>query len=174
MGVWMFRKAGPVAALALLLAGTPGIAKNVQVAPGDPPITAEVPNGWATTRIDRGIQIKSADEEVYLWFETYAPASFDAVMGEHRKYFAGQGVKIVGAAKTSTKTYPALSVELTDFPAEWQGKPTVMRYILLQPNNPLKKRILASYWASPEGDKTHDGAMTRLMESFRESIAAAN
>lgn len=161
-----------VSGIVLLLAGAPGSAKNVQVAQGDPPVTIEVPDNWRVTRIERGIQIKSDDEEVYLWFETYAPVSFDTVMAEHRRYFAGQGVTIVGKAKVTTQEDADISVEFTDFPAEWQGKPTVMRYILLQPANPLKQRVLMSYWASPEGDRAHDAAMSNLIASFRDSVLA--
>jgi quinol monooxygenase YgiN len=59
-----------------------------------------------------------------------------------------------------------------DMPATWNGKPTVLRYILVEPTNAAKRRMMISYWASPEGDKTHGDAMSALIESLSQAVDA--
>lgn len=171
-------KIGSLARLAILaccaLAVPPGaaLAETVAITSGETPVTVDIPAGWKVSKIARGIQAKTADEEVYVWFESYAPASYAKVVAEHEAYFAKQGVTITGKGKSKTIEQERYSVKATNFPAEYEDKPTVLRYISVEPKDPLKKRILMSYWASPEGDKEHDAAMDKIIESLGGSVDA--
>lgn len=141
-------------------------AKTLKLTPKDPIAIVDAPDGWLTQEIDRGVEIKTKDEEVILWFEAYRPDQFKAVMDEHTAYFTKQGVKITGEPTTATGEEKGASVTFLEFPATWNGKPTVLRYMSYDLKLPSKKLILMSYWASPEGHKRYAPQMKKLTSSF--------
>lgn len=155
---------------ALLVAicfGSVASAKTWFVTPGDPIATIEFPDNWTVGEIKRGLEIKSNDEEVFLWIEIYRPSAYAAVVREHERYFQSQGVRIIGEPTQQSSREDGVSIKYTDFPATWQGKPTVLRYLAIDLGLPSGKEILMSYWASPEGDKKHSAAMDRVLDSFK-------
>lgn len=160
-----------IGAIALfMLAGGPSIAKTVKVVPGDPPITVDIPATWEVSESKRGIQANTSDEEVYIWFENYKPNQFDKIMVEHNKYFDEQGVKITGEAKQEEKIYSNFSIKKSVYPATYEGKPTVLRYLSVVPRSEEKRHLLICYWASPEADKDYADEMEKIMKSLGASI----
>jgi hypothetical protein len=158
------------AALALSLSASVIAAKPVTVAPGTPPVTVEVPQGWQTSKIDRGIQAKTADEEVLVWFESYRPAQLETLLAEHNAYYKEQGVTINGQDPAEEKEFPTYSVKVTDYKATYEGKPTVLRYVSVASKDPSKRRLLVSVWASPEGSEKYDKDLNAIFNSFRASV----
>ena len=155
------------AALALLLLGGPSASsKRVTVVPGDRPIAIDVPDAWKVSEIKRGIQVRTADEEVYLWLENYRPAQFQTLLDEHNAYFKDQGVKVVGAETAKQVEFPTYMLKVTEYPATYEGKPTVLRYISVVPKAEGERYLLVSYWASPAGDKKYDGDTQRILNSL--------
>lgn len=158
------------AALALLLLGSQAAsAKRVTVVPGDRPITVDVPNAWKVAVVERGIQIRTADEEVYLWFESYRPVQFQTLLNEHNAYFKNQGVRVVGAETAKQVDFPTYLLKVTECPATYEGKPTVLRYISVVPKAEGERLLLVSYWASPAGDKKYDGETQGILNSLAAS-----
>ncbi len=165
------RLAGATLALFLLAGGT-ALAKRVTVVPGDQPITAEIPGSWKVSEIKRGIQAKTADDEVYLWFESYRPAQLPTLIGEHNTYFKEQGVTITGEAKVREADFPTYALKTSEYPAVYEKKPTVLRYISVVPKSGDLRHLLVSYWASPEGDKEYDGETNAIINSLAASYDA--
>ncbi len=165
------RLAGATLALFLLAGGT-ALAKRVTVVPGDQPITAEIPGSWKVSEIKRGIQAKTADDEVYLWFESYRPAQLPTLIGEHNTYFKEQGVTITGEAKAREADFPTYALKISEYPAVYEKKPTVLRYISVVPKSGDLRHLLVSYWASPEGDKEYDGETNAIINSLAASYDA--
>lgn len=145
---------------------SPAAARQVNLPSGNPIFGIDIPNGWKTSATKRGIEVRSPDEEVFFWVEVYHPADLAAVRGEHERYFAGQGVKATGEPKVSRNETGNVKIQATAFPATWKGAPTVLRYLAIDPGLPAGNQILISYWASPEGDKTHDAAFTKVLQSL--------
>lgn len=156
-------------ALGLLMSivATAASALTVTLTAKDPIVTIDFPSKWKVDEIKRGVEAKSPDEEVYLWFEIFAPAEYDALVNEHKTYFDKQGVKITGEAKVFNNEENGVHVKFTDFPSTWKGAPTVLRYVAFDLGLPSQKQVLMSYWASPEGDKKHDAAMRALLKSIK-------
>lgn len=154
----------------LLLCGGFAVAKEVKVAPGDPPLTIDVPSSWEVSEIKRGIQAKTADDEVFLWIETYVPAQFETLLKEHNAYFKEQGVTITGEPEQTEKDYPGYAIKVSTYPAKDEDGPTVIRYLSIGPKDESKRRILLSYWASPDGDKTYDADTNKILDSLRASV----
>ncbi|MCY1642839.1 hypothetical protein [Methylorubrum sp. SL192] len=158
------------AALAFfLLAGSAALAKKVTVVTGDRPISVEIPAAWKVTTIDRGVQARTADEEIYLWFESYKPTQFDTLLGEHNAYFKEQGVKVTGEGQSKEVDFPTYALKVTEYPATYEGKPTVLRYLSVVPKAESQRHLLVSYWASPEGDKKYDAETNQIMNSLAAS-----
>lgn len=163
--------AGAALALMLLACG-PALAKRVTVVPGDQPVTVDIPGSWKVSEIKRGVQAKTADDEVYLWFESYRPAQLDTLVGEHNAYFKDQGVTITGEARAKQVEFPTYALKISDYPATYQGKPTVLRYISVVPKSGDLRHLLVSYWASPEGDKEYDSETNAIIKSLAASYDA--
>lgn len=161
-----------ITCIALLFAGGVALAKPVEIIPGDPPITADIPASWKVTEIKRGIQAKTADDEVYIWFESYRPAQFKKVLEEHNAYYEEQGVKINGEPKATEKEYPKYFLKYSEYPATYEDGPTVLRYISVVPKNAEARHLILSYWASPEGDKEYDAEIQKIMNSLGASFDA--
>lgn len=165
------RLAGVALALSLLASGA-ALAKRVTVVPGDQPVTVDIPGSWKVSEIKRGIQAKTADDEVYIWFESYRPAQLQTLIGEHNAYFKEQGVTITGEARAKEVEFPTYMLKVSEYPATYEKKPTVLRYISVVPKSGDLRHLLVSYWASPEGDKEYDGETNKIINSLAASYDA--
>ena len=163
-------KSAAGAVLLMLLAGAPALAKPVTVTPGNPAVTVDIPAKWQASQIDRGVQAKTADEEVFIWFESYRPAQFQTLVGEHNAYFKKQGVAIGDQNESREKEFPTYVVKTTNFTATYQGKPTILRYVSVIPKDADKRNLLVSVWASPEGETTYAEDIQAIFGSFRASV----
>jgi hypothetical protein len=155
------------------LAGMPLAAKTVSLTAQQSKLSFSIPDSWESATVKRGLEIKSNDGEVMLWVESYPQADLEKVKSEHGKYFQAQGVNITGEPKITTQSAERYGLAFMDMPATWKGKPTVLRYILIEPSNAAKNRMMISYWASPEGDKAHDSAMQQLINSLSQAVDKA-
>lgn len=151
----------------------PLAAKTVNMSSGQAKLSFTVPDNWESSAQRRGLEIKSNDGEVMLWVESYPQADLEKIKAEHSKYFKGQGVEVTGEPKITTQAAERYGLAFMDMPATWKGKPTVLRYILIEPADAAKQRMMISYWASPEGDKLHDGAMQQLINSLSQAVDKA-
>lgn len=158
------------AALLLILAGLPTAAKVVTVTPGNPPVTVDVPASWKASTINRGIQAKTADDEVFVWFESYRSGQLKTLVDEHNAYFKKQGVTIIGQGDFEQKDFPTYALRMTNYPATYEGKPTILRYISVAPKDTAKRELMVSIWASPEGMTTYAADLGEIFASFRASV----
>lgn len=148
-----------------LLAATFAHAETVEVRPDAPVAQFTIPEGWKTSRIDRGIQAVSKDEEVDFWIEAYTPDQFQSLLGEHNAYWKDQCVAI-SSSDSQTHSANGKEVVVTTEHATWKGKPTVLYYIEFNLGLPSKSNIVFTYWASPEGDKTFQSDVGDVIKSL--------
>ncbi len=158
------------AVIALAVAvGLAGAAQAVEVTltPQYPVAKVTFPKGWSVTTIERGVESRSPDEEVFLWFEVYRSSESDKVMREHERYFTKQGVRITGAPTSNGSSVAGVTIKATNMPATWKGAPTVLRYLVFDFGPSANRQLLMSVWASPEGDKQHDPAVQSIIDSLK-------
>lgn len=141
-------------------------AKQLAITSAEPVAIVTIPDAWSGTKIARGLEIKTPDDEVYLWFELIAPADMPAVQKEHDGYFEKQGVTITGASETTKVEVKGRPWSFTELKATSGDGPSIIRYIAINPGVQSGKIILATYWASPGGEKIHDAAMQALFEGM--------
>ncbi|HEV2511688.1 hypothetical protein [Bosea sp. (in: a-proteobacteria)] len=163
----MLRKT--IHALAFALAGfsgVPAFAGALQITDVDPIAVVTVPDAWTTAKIKRGVEIRTPDEEIYLWFELIAPAELDTLQKEHNVYFEKEGVTITGASDTVKQEVKGKAWSFTELKAKSKDGESLIRYIAINPNVASGKIIMMTYWASLEGHKTHDAAMSAIIDSI--------
>ncbi len=163
----MLRKT--VLALAFALAGfngAPAMAGALQITEADPVAVVTVPDAWTTAKVKRGVEIRTPDEEIYIWFELVAPGEIDTLQKEHNSYFEKEGVTITGASETMKQEVNGKAWSFTELKAKSKDGDSIIRYIAINPNLASGKIIMMTYWASPEGDKEHDAAMKALVDSI--------
>jgi hypothetical protein len=125
-----------------------------------------VPDAWSGTKIARGLEIKTPDDEVYIWFELATPAEMPIVQKEHDVYFEKQGVKFTGASETNKVEVKGRAWSFTELKAQSKAGPSIIRYVAINPNLASGKIILMTYWASPGGEKIHDAAVQAMLEAI--------
>ncbi|MDU0341518.1 hypothetical protein [Bosea rubneri] len=163
----MLRKT--VWALAFLLAGfggEPAMAGALSITDADPVAVVTIPDAWTSSKIARGVEIKTPDDEIYLWFELVAPGEIDTVQKEHNGYFDKEGVTITGASETMKQEVNGKAWSFTELKAKSKDGDSIIRYIAINPNVPSGKIIMMTYWASLDGHKEHDAAMKKLIDSL--------
>jgi hypothetical protein len=87
-----------------------------------------------------------------------APAELDTLQKEHNTYFEKEGVTITGASDTVKQEVKGKAWSFTELKAKSKDGESIIRYIAINPNVASGKIIMMTYWASPEGHKTHDAA----------------
>lgn len=132
----------------------------------------EVPDSWKIEDVKRGVELATDDEEVFLWIEAYAAADFEKVKKELGEYLVEQGIEIKGEPKIGAVDLGTYGLATLDFPADWKGAPTILRYLILEPKNPAKSRLIVSYWATPAGDKKYDAETQSIIDSFGKALVA--
>ena len=141
----------PAAAKALSFKGT-GVAFPINV-----------PNTWRVKNIDRGVEISSPDEEIYLWVEAVTTDGVERVVDEYFKYFNKQGVTTRQPVDQQKHTVGGVDLVQMDNPATYQGAETIVRFVITDARPNESKGLFIGYWASPKGDKAHDATMSAII-----------
>jgi hypothetical protein len=158
------------AVAALLWLPAFALAKTAKLTPADTVASLDFPDSWKISNIKRGLQAKSPDEEVYVWAELAPSDEVDMLQKEHDDYFEKQKVTM-SKADPDGKEVDGRKWAFINPTATYQGKPTVIRYIIINPKVPSGKLIIFTYWASPEADKNYDKEMDGVINSLRASLA---
>jgi hypothetical protein len=164
----MMRKLALIAVLLCL--PSLALAKSAKLTPDDTVAVLEFPDSWKISTIKRGFQAKSPDEEVYVWAELVPSDEIDTIQKEHDDYFEKQNVTM-SKAEPLGKEIDGRKWAFVDPQATWKGKPTIVRYIIINPNVTSGKTVVFTYWASPEGAKNYDKEMDGVINSLKISIA---
>ena len=163
------RKLGLAVAALLCLPGL-ALAKTAKLTPAETVASLDFPDSWKISSIKRGFQAISPDEEVYVWGELVPADEIETVQKEHDEYFEKQKVTMAKADPVP-KEIDGHKWAFIDPEATWKGKPTVIRYIIINPNVASGKTIVFTYWASPEGAKNYDKEMDGVLNSLKASLA---
>jgi hypothetical protein len=137
---------------------------------GDTPIAViTIPESWKVKDIDRGLQAATKDDEVYFWAEVFPADGLKDLMAEHDAYYTKQGVD-AGSGDPTTKVIKVNGVDaalIHIVSPTWKGKPTVLEYVLFDPTRKTGRKLMLSYWASPEGDKLYEADLTSMLTSVK-------
>lgn len=125
----------------------------------------ETPSGWVNTRIPRGLQTNSQDEELYVWLEVYGPGELNAVIAEHNAYWKKEGVVIRGRNQQSEEK-DGRTFSITQIDALWNGEATVLYYMDLDLKLPSGRKMVLTYWASPKADRAYAARVEALLDSL--------
>lgn len=157
-------------ALAVALAGPAAIgaamAGAVAITAAEPVAVVTIPDDWTQSKVERGVQIQTPDEEIYIWFELVPADQIDALQKEHDAYFAREGVKFTGATETLTREVNGRPWSFTELKATSSDGPSIVRYLAINPKVASGKIIMMTYWASEEGHVAHDKAMKAVIDSI--------
>lgn len=142
------------------------LAGALTITGADPVAVVTIPDNWTHGKVDRGLEIKTPDEEIYLWFELVPPDQIAALQKEHDAYFAKEGVKFTSATETVTREVNGRPWSFTEMQATSPDGPSIVRYLGINPKVASGKIIMLTYWASLEGHKKHDTAIKTILDSL--------
>ncbi len=152
----------PLMTLTLFTNG-PATAKVLTFKGAGLPFPINLPGDWRVKNIDRGVEISSPDEEVYLWVEAVTADGVERVVDEYFKYFKQQGVTTRQPIDQQKHRVGEIDLIQMDVPATYQGAETIVRFVITEARPNETKGLFIGYWASPKGDKTHDATMSGIL-----------
>ena len=146
-----------------LLLTSPATAKVLSFKGTGVAFPINLPDNWRVRNIDRGVEIKSPDEEVYLWVEAVTLESMERVIDEYFKFFKQQGVTTRQPIDQQKHTVGGVDLVQMDIPATYEGAETIVRFVITEARPNESKGLFIGYWASPKGDKTHDATLSGII-----------
>ena len=135
--------------------------------PKDKPlITATFPSDWKVKYDEGGLDITSADEEIYIYMDAHDNASIDGAIKDTIDYLKKEKVTI--DKSTEKKSEGKLNgMDVADF--SWSGKDKdgdcKVSLALIAPAK--DKLILILYWVTPEGEKKNAAALKAILSSIK-------
>lgn len=162
------RLVSAVVATAALLAGVSAAARAeiYQISLGEAVAIIDIPKAWKVSEIKRGMQIISPDKEVYMWFEAFAPNEKDALLKEHDSYFEKKKVTL-GKPRSQEMVLGGAKTIALDFPATYQGKKTIVQWLIVDPALKNGAKLLVSNWSSVEGNQKYDKAEEVMLTGIK-------
>ena len=156
-----------IAAMLSALLASPVFAATFNIPDSSPLASITVPDsGWKATKIERGIELETSDDEVYLSVEGIKLPALKELVAQAVVVLQRGGVTMDPKTEKQT-TGKLLGREFVDF--GWSGKDKdgdVLIHLSVLLLN-ATDGILFTYWASPDGDKQYDPAIKQIMESLK-------
>ena len=153
-------------ALILFMSAAVGQARDVTIPIGKGTVTITFSKSWNVSNIQRGLEAKTGDEEVYISAEAFTDAELDRLMTEHQNYFTNQGVVVTGKLHSETKVVNGLNMKIISLPATWHGDPTVLEYLIVDPELASGWKLMVAEWASPKGDRMYQADLDTILNSL--------
>ena len=144
----------------------PALAETFRIPASDPIVTIEVPEDWTATQIDKGIELSSDDDEVYLAIEGTPMKGLVELTTDAVKFLNRAGVTVDKSTEKSSEG-TVNGFKMNDI--GWAGQDKdgdVLIHLMILTITPTKG-VLFTYWASPEGDKEHDPAIRKIIRSIK-------
>ena len=155
-----------LAAVLGITLGVTGFAGTHRIPEDKPVASVTVPDSWATDDIADGIEITSADGEVYMAIEATDADNVAEGMEEAVRFLKEKGVTV------DQDTVKQEEAKINDMPVvdvSWDGKDEdgPARVTLMVVSVTDKEGLLVIYWASPEGEKKHQADITKIAKSIK-------
>lgn len=144
----------------------PAFAKTFKVPEEDSFASITIPDDWQSKEIDKGVESQSKDDEVYFAVEATDAKGMDKTIEEAIDFLKEQGVTIdVKTQKQSEGKINGMEgVDLTWSGKDKEGDAIISLTILAVRKD---KVLLLTYWASPEGTKSHAKELDAIMSSVK-------
>ena len=135
--------------------------------PKDKPlITVSFPNDWKVKYDDGGLDVESADEEIYFYLDAHDSKDVDKALKDTIDYLKKEGVTV---DKSTQKKKEATVNGMGYGSFSWSGKDkdgdTKVSLMLFEPT--AGKMILVLYWGTPEGEKKHAEELGAIILSIK-------
>lgn len=130
--------------------------------------TVTLPDDWKANDYEAGVEVTSADGEVYLAVEATDAKGVKASMEAAMKYLTKKGVT-VDADSMKQEEGKLNDMEAVDI--SWDGKDDEgaakisLTVIEIRGN----KGLLLIYWASPDGEKKHLEELHKIAQSIKKA-----
>jgi hypothetical protein len=156
-----------IAAMLSAFLATPVFAASFNIPDSSPLASITVPDsGWKATKIDKGIELESSDDEVYLSIEAIELKALKELVAEAVIVLKRGGVTI-DLSTEKQKSGKLLGRQFDDL--GWSGKDKdgdVLIHLSVLSLD-ATHGILFTYWASPDGDKKYDPVISQMIESLK-------
>lgn len=130
--------------------------------------TLALPDDWKANDYDDGVEVMSADGEVYLAVEATDARGVKDSMEAAMKYLTKKGVT-VDADSAKQQEGKINDMEAVD--VSWDGKDEegAAKISLTVIEISGNKALLLIYWASPEGEKKHLEELHKIAQSIKKA-----
>ena len=157
------------AALLATLVAAPALAETHKIPSDNPRVTVTVPDeGWTVTPIDKGIEVSSEDDEVYMAVQGVPLKDLVDLVGQTIAYLQRAGVTVDKSTEKETKG-TINGMDMSDIGWSGKDKDGDVDRPPAHDRGVGKDAVMFTYWASPTGDKQHDEAITKMIRSIKKA-----
>ena len=145
---------------------TPAFAKTFKVPEEKSFASITIPDDWKSKEIDKGVESQSADDEVYFAVEATDAKGMDKSIEEAVQFLMEQGVTVDDKTlkQSEGKINGMDGVDITWNGKDKEGAAIISLTILSVTKD---KVLLITYWASPEGTKSHSKELGAILNSVK-------
>lgn len=156
----------PLVFLAIFGVAAPAPAKVFKLPPGAPLVSVDVPEDWKPDFITRGVQARTADNDVFLSVEATTDArEMGTIIDESDAMLKTRKVKLDRSSKRDTKflvnNFPAEELRYIGF--DDAGSVTVtFTFVTIRDT-----AVVITYVATEEGHKNHQAELGKIVDSVK-------
>jgi hypothetical protein len=148
------------------LMSAPALARNFAIPAKNPVATVVLPDDWDGEVIDNGVEVTSADDEIYIAFEAVKAAKAEAALNEGLDYLKGKGVKIdESSLKQKELTVNGMKGVEVDLTGKDKDGDAVISLMLLAASK--DRLVILTYWGTPDGTKANADALNKIVQSIK-------
>lgn len=162
----MFKHLTAVVFGAALLTSLSASAEEYKLPEETPVVSFSFPEKWEASEFDGGVEATSEDGEVYIAIEGVDAQGVEKSMDEAFKYLTEKGVKpnpeTVKTAEGKLEGMDVVDISLEGTDEDGACKVTIMVIAASDAHG-----IMVIYWASPEGEKTNQADLDKIVKSIK-------
>lgn len=149
-----------------ILAGGAAEAKVFKLGDDGPVASVDIPDSWAPSEIDDGVEATSPDKESYVAAEIIDGEDVEAAAKAEGKFFKKQKIVLKDdSLKKKAITLGALSGTDYQWDATDEDGPTHVSMTMLKISE--KKLMMLTYWGSPAGEQSNGAALDAIAKSLK-------
>ena len=151
--------------IVLLWCASPCRAKEFKLPAEKPVASIDIPDTWNPTVIQKGYQMQTVDQTVYLSVETTAnPAEMTAVIDQTDALLKSHKVVLEkGRMKDNKFTLNGLPAEELLYNGHDEDGATLVSITFVTIH---KSAVVLTYWASVDGNKKHQSELGKILNSL--------
>ncbi|MBY0336348.1 MAG: hypothetical protein K2X11_07030 [Acetobacteraceae bacterium] len=146
--------------------------RSLALVPGNAIGETRIPRTWLVKDMDGTLEIRSPDDEIWVWFAIIPPGRLRDFLAEQDEWFRGEGVVPNGPPLERTAERDGLQVTRRSIPGSWNANATLVEYVIhaVPGAADAHRQLVVTIWSSDDDDSEHASGLARMLDGIRVSL----